>query len=163
MAEEPEDNGRSISERSEEEQTELFEAGILDGDKVTLATLVSGPSKNHAELVVSMSSAEVPLRDGLLHPDKTIRLAVTAEPIEYRERPHKELQPDGSKKIVSWRYVCQVRPVYVESLGHDALAATRKMFEGALAQDAQEAGKLLDELNARFAKYMSDGEIRIGA
>lgn len=149
--------GESIADRaaSGEGQTELFPEGVLDGDKRTLANVMRRGLP--VELVAKMSTAEIPLRDGLPDPDKLGRLAVTVEPTDARLKYVRELQPDGQRKVVGYKIVANVRPVYTENLGMGE-EAVEKSFEQMLGIDAQRAGKVLDVLTERFNKYMRDGE-----
>lgn len=144
----------SISDRAangEGEQEQLFPEGVLDGDKKTLANIMK---KNlPVEVVCVMTQMEVPLRDGLPDPDKQARFAITVEPSGSNLKYVRERQPDGTRKVVGYKIVANVRPVFAEPLGMEEEAMTRS-FEQLMGIDPKRAGKQLDALKDRFVEMM---------
>ena len=137
--------GQSIEDRAANgdgsEQDELFPAGSVDGDGVTLAKLRK-PGQS-VEATVSLSSAEVPSGGGLVDPEREGRLLVTYEPGKVEEVPVRE---EG--RVVSWKERQHLRVVHVERVarGGDHIEAS---FVELLDGDPKTAGKLLDRLQKR--------------
>lgn len=145
------------AEETENVQEEMFPVGVLKGDRLSLANL-HRPGLP-VELAVKLKAGEVPLRDGLVDPNKQVRVAVTCEASEYRQRPVRE-ERNGQMQIVGWKYICDLKPIYSEPLG-DNRNAVLLAFEQLLAADAQAAGVMLDDLQERFTEYMRTGQVEV--
>lgn len=126
----------------DEYQDEMFPLGCLDGDDQQLGSLVNGALP--VELYISLSRTEVPLLGGLLDPNKGGRAAVSYEALEYKHKPIREEQPDGSFKIVSWKVTCNAKARLVEPLG-DPETVVRREFERLLASDPNRAAEVAEE------------------
>lgn len=124
-------------------EPEFFPLGALDGDDHALGNLIKGALP--VELYISLSKTEVPLLGGLLDPDKGGRAAVTYEALEYKQKPIREEQPDGSFKIVSWKVTCNAKARLVEPLG-DPEEVVRREFDRLRASDPARASEVVDEL-----------------
>jgi hypothetical protein len=153
MADDPMEgqNGRSIEERAGDGdgQMEAFPMGAVDGDaKVTLRTLIRGGEP--VSFTVSMRSAEVPLRGGLVDPRKTVRLLVTCEafdgglPVPQRE--------DG--KVVSWKVRQSLRPTYVEPVGPTDGDLLVHYHRELLASSPSEAAVVAERIAAQTAEAL---------
>lgn len=146
--------GESVTERAEnggEQQVEMF----VVGEQKTMGNLY--PKGLPKELKAVMTNHDIAVREGLFDPNKTYRFAVTCQPGETKETPVRELQPDGSTKIVSTKVTQKMKPVFLESMGWGEEAMQRS-FRQLLAIDGQRAGKCLDGLTEEFSEWMRSGE-----
>ena len=150
------DDAGSIGDRAGNgDGEELFPLGSLEGDERTLGNLTRGKP---TEVTVSLSKAEVPLRGGLLDPSKLSRAVITYEPAKYVEVPIREQQPDGSRKIVSWKIRNVTRAVYAEALPDDPGDLARWALARLIAADPQAAARFADQVQEMVAEYMRSGE-----
>jgi hypothetical protein len=125
---------------------ELFPLGSLEGDGVTLKTIVKPSEK--VETTVAMMSAEVPSSGGLLDPRREGMLLVTYELAQAPLVPKREGDRARGKQIVGWKIRQQVRPIFVEQVSGEA-GALEANFAALLAEDPAKAGALLDRMRER--------------
>jgi hypothetical protein len=127
----------------DEPDEELFPAGSLPGDDITPQTIVKKGLP--AQLVVSLSKAEVPIRgDGLVNPNKYGRALVTYLPGKLHELPIRQDQNDGAK-VTGWKLTQDLRAIFVED-ANDSAEMVRTEFAAVMAQDGAAAQALLAEL-----------------
>lgn len=144
--------GRSIEDAAMgNPPDELFPMGLLDGDNRTLSNLVKGSGATNVELKASISKAAVPLQGGLIDPHKSGRAIVHYEAASYKQVPTREDMGDGVKSIVSWSFVCELRPTYVQPLGTDEETIIA-LFERYMLANMQAASKLADRLQRLSAR-----------
>src|SRR4051812_48640341 len=126
------ENGRSVEERADDEQDELFERGVLDGDKRTLGNLIK--RNQPVEVVVSFAMSGVPIREGVLDPEEPGRVLLTYRPKDYKLKPKRERQADGSWNVVGWQLAHVTEGLFAEPapVGTDLLL---REFERLLALD----------------------------
>lgn len=120
-------------EAGEESQEELFPAGILDGDKKQLKDLLR---KNlPVTTTISMSSASIPLRDGLLDPEKAqwvlVKALVGNVNVVYKRE-------DG--EIVEAEIRQSIKPVLTQQAAPEAIAAQESAKAAAANQRAAAEG-----------------------
>jgi hypothetical protein len=151
------------AEGDEGDQQEIFPAGVLQGDKLTPSNVHQsiGSARNNATVWVAMTAAEVPIREGLLHPQHLTYILVQVEPLGTTDRYLMEKPDDGGlkRKIKGVKYVQNVRPVFAETMGKNAAELFRAAAVKALAEDAHAASKALDAIQEEFAKYMGSGQV----
>lgn len=140
----------SIADRAEqgEEQEELFPTGSLEGDGITLKTLVKGGKGQ--TLTVSIKKAEVPSSAGLADPEKVRMLLVTCEPGKVESVPMRE---EG--KVVEWKHRQTYTPIFIEGVQRGEAGRLEAMFTDLLGEDPAAAGKLLDRLQERAQAALS--------
>ena len=134
-------NGATGAEQ-EPEQEEMFEKGSLEGDGITLKTLVRANKPQH--LTVSIKKAEVPSGAGLADPEKVRTLLVTCEPGKVESVPIRE---DG--KVREWKHRQTYTPIFVEGAQRGEAGRIEASFGTLLKEDPKAAGKLLDRLQER--------------
>lgn len=158
MADDPMDDTRSIAERAAaaangameaDEQLEAFPNGSVEGDaKITLRTLVKpGDSTSYT---VSMRSAEVGLRGGLVDPRTTTRLLVTCEVAKVEEVAERE---EG--RVVGWKIRQTLRPTYVEPVGQMDGDLLVHYFRELAAASPQEGARVADQVKELAAEFLA--------
>lgn len=133
---------RAAAGEHEEEAAELFPTGSLEGEGPSPQTLVKKGLP--LELTVSLSRAEVPLRGGLLDPNRYGRLLVTYLPGKVEEVPVRDDENDPAR-VTGWKLRQHVRATYVEAAA-DVPALIRAQFEQLAQAEPAAAGRLLDQL-----------------
>lgn len=149
-------NGASVRERAENgehletpTEEELFPLGSLAGDSLTPQSYVKRGLP--VELTVSMRSAEIPNRGGLLKPDAYGRCIVTYLPGEKDDVP---VRGDDGVKIKGYKIRQHVRPTFVQD-ANDVPALLRREFEALLAEDPQTAAHTLEHMRDAAAEVLS--------
>lgn len=136
------------------EQEELFPEGSIDGDGVTLKSLIKpGMEVTHS---VHMTGHEVPMPKGtgLLNPAKEGMLLVTYEvsdggkPVPIREGQR------GEKVIKGYHIKQKVRPVHLERIAGEE-GVIESHFAALLEADQGRAGALLDRLIVRAGRSLN--------
>lgn len=139
---------------SEAEAAELFPMGTLDGDDVTLETLVKG---NQAfQLTVSMngtSEIHSPAGSGLFDPSKEHMLLVTCEQASLELVPDREGERVQGKRIVAWKGRQKLRPIYCERVDGQA-GIIEAQFAELLKADEGAAAALAERINARVSNAL---------
>lgn len=120
---------------------ELFPMGSLQGDGVTLKTLIKSGKDNN--LTVSIAKAEVPSGSGLADPEKDRTLLVTCEPGKVTVVPLKE---EG--KVVGYKTRQSYRPVFVEAVQRGDAGRLEAGFKQLLLDDSKGAVRALDAMQA---------------
>lgn len=138
------------------EPAELFPVGSIDGDGFTFKAI--GNAKNPVtEITVAMTGGEVPIPkgSGLLDPAKEGMLLVTYEVADAgRLIPQRE-GDRGEKTIVGYKARQTVRPIFIERVkGEEGVIEGH--FAALLEADQGRAGALLDRLNARAGRRLSE-------
>lgn len=114
-------NGMSVADRVQngdiEDRDEMFPVGSVEGDsKITLKNLIKPGQR--VTLTASMSSAEVPLTGGLLHPEKEVTLLVRGLPgMPVPVAKHRDAQPGGDHTIEEVTMRQPIRAMHVENVG----------------------------------------------
>lgn len=144
---------RSIGDRAQNGDSgvpdaELFPKGYLPGDGVAPPSYLNKTLPNQLE--VSLSKAAVPLRGtGLPDSNKFGRAVVTYLPGPKHELPIREDKADPAK-VTSVKTTVDLRVVHVAN-ANDTPDLLRTEFEVLLADDANAAAALLDELQSMAA------------
>lgn len=149
------DGDMSIADRAElaaadEEMETLFPEGFIDGEPWNLAQIHK--SRVPVEATVSLSRAEIPLRDGLPDPNKIRRVAVSTCGGKFEAIPTFEEQPDGRSEIVSWKIRATLRATYVEQMGTPEQVVLQE-FEKLTLDSPQRAAEIANELVAFAARF----------
>lgn len=107
-----EDGGRAF-EDLEDDDTELFPAGSLEGDpNLSIAKLLKGKPQT---LEVKMKGGSTGLKGGIIDPHQVGRAMVVHEVEKIELVPQREGEP-GNRKIVGWTIRQILRPTYTEDL-----------------------------------------------
>lgn len=137
-----------------EPAAELFPVGSIEGDGFSHKTMVKAGMST--EITVAMTGGEVPIPNGtgLLDPAKEGMLLVTYEVADAgRAIPQREGER-GDKRIVGYKFRQTVRPVYIERVkGEEGVIEGH--FAALLEAEPSRAGALLDRLNARAGRSLS--------
>lgn len=142
------DRARTVADRAadgepEKTEEELFPAGSLVGDSITPQTLVKKGLP--VELKVSLTRAEVPIKDGgLFDPNKYTRALVTVLPGPATETPKRDDRNDGAK-VTGWKIAQELRVTYVTP-ADDAGALVLAEFEALLATEPERAAELAEKI-----------------
>jgi hypothetical protein len=146
---------RSIAEQAGEAETEppadgdteLFPLGSIEGDELTPQKIIKRGLP--VEVTVSIGKAEVPVKgNGLMDPEKTGRVIVSYAFASNTEIP----TTDETGRVVSWKVRQSLRATHVAP-ANDREALIRAEFDALLALEGDAAGRLLDELKARFGQH----------
>lgn len=133
-------------------QKELFPAGVMDGGKTTLKTLVK-PGQSH-KTRVALSRAEVPLRGGLPDPDRQVRALVTG--IFQNEKTHAERDNEANPlKVTGWKTTVNLRIEYVEHVPDSDDGLIEQRFKAMLEVEPAAAGRLVERLQALMSEQLS--------
>jgi hypothetical protein len=149
------DDGRSVEDRVDDGLEELFERGVLDGDNRTLSNLIR--RNQPVEVVASFSMKDVPIREGLLDPEEPGRVLLTYRPKDYKLKPKRERQADGSMNVIGWQLAHSTEGLFAEPAPVSTDLLLRE-FERLLGMDGQEAMRAADQITERATKWMRDGE-----
>jgi hypothetical protein len=112
--------GTSVADRvqnSDPDDDELFPVGVVEGDsKITLKNLIKPGQR--VTLKASLSSAEVPLTGGLLHPEQEVTLLVRGLPgAPVPVAKHRDAQAGGDHTIEEFTLRQPIRAMHVENAG----------------------------------------------
>lgn len=126
----------------DETEAEMFPAGSLDGESITPQQLIKRGTPT--EVTVSIGKAEVPLKSGMIDPNKMGRALVSYSFPKNEDVPH--FEGEGSaRKITRWKIRTHLTAVYVEP-ANDEADLIRSEFAALMALDGQAARNLVAEL-----------------
>jgi hypothetical protein len=150
--------GQSIREMAEGEQPEpeeLFPAGVLEGDGLSLQSLFK-KGQGNVKVTVSVLSREFPAPSGgLLNPERQGLALLTyrwqkPEPIpQWGDAP-----PGEERPIIGWKVRQVVEPIFIEKLTGEA-GVIEANFVALLEADPVASGALLDRLKERVEKAVA--------
>lgn len=132
-------------EQGQREDVQLFPMGSIEGDGVTLKTLIKAGKEN--KLTVKIKATRVPSGSGLADPEKDRVLLVTCEPGKVESVPHKE---EG--RVVRYTTVQVYEPIFVEGVQRGDAGRLEAAFGQLLANDPDAAAKALDRMQAAASK-----------
>lgn len=135
---------RSIEDLADDEQDqpELFPMGSLEGDDLTPARMIKKGLP--VEVTASIGKAEVPLRGGMIDPNKRGRVLVS-----YRFHKNEDIAQIEDNEIVGWKIRQNLKATYVAQANSEEDLISIE-FANLLALDQAAAGRLLDTLTESF-------------
>ena len=135
MADEPQNDDQTPEE-------EMFPSGSLDGEHIQPQQVIKKGTPT--EVTVSIGKAEVPLKSGMIDPNKMGRCLVSYAFLKNEDVPH--FEGEGSaRRITRWKIRTHLTATYVEP-ANDEAELIRSEFEALVALDGKAATALLAEL-----------------
>jgi hypothetical protein len=157
MADDETQNGATIGDRAadgehEEDLTAPPEPPVRGDAQLTLnlGSILSSGARKVTEATIALSAQEVAI-DGLLKPDETYTFLVTGKVQHYVSVPIRDTKTD---RTVGMKQRQPVRTLRVQRA--DGAEAIADLYDALLITDAEEAGKLLDELRARASEVLAE-------
>lgn len=139
--------GRSLEDLTDDgaDQPELFPFGSLEGeDTVTPQRMIKKGLP--VEVTASIGKAEVPLKSGMLDPNRRGRVLVS-----YRFHKNEDIAQVEDGDIKSWKIRQNLKATFVEDAGDEATLIKRE-FANLMELDSAAAGRLLDDLKVLFTQ-----------
>ena len=139
MTDEPQND---VNDGQEPDGDELFPAGSLEGESITPQQFIKKGAAT--EVTVSIGKAEVPLKSGMIPPDKMGRALVSYSFQKNEEVPQFEGE-GAARRIKRWKIRQHLVATYVEP-ANDEADLIRSEFANLMALDGQAAVALVAEL-----------------
>lgn len=139
--------GLSLEDLTDEDsvQAELFPLGSLEGeDTITPQRMIKKGLP--VEVTASIGKAEVPLKSGMLDPNKRGRVLVS-----YRFHKNEDIALVEEGTIKGWKIRQNLKATFVEDAA-DETKLIKNEFASLMALDSAAAGRLLDDLRALFTQ-----------
>lgn len=129
-------------DEGQEPEPEMFPAGSLDGETIQPHQIIKKGTPT--EVTVSIGKAEVPLKSGMIDPNKMGRCLVSYSFLKNEDVPHYEGE-GAARKITRWKIRTHLTATYVAP-ANDEATLIRSEFAALMQLDPAAAVALAGEL-----------------